>query len=103
MRLYCEICRQAIAEFDPKEISIPISNEMFKPLDEYRGAFVPFDGQPTYDLFLCPYCRFSPFGIGDQGQKHPARLMIGADLWFDIPVDEKTEPAKRGPGRPRKE
>ena len=93
--LICEICDEAIASFDPTDLSLPIHGAMFRPLAP--GYPMPWPGPAdllTWEAMRCPICMFRP--IVDE-----ARLLtpdgyheIGAEVPEPEPEPERLDALK---------
>ncbi len=55
--LLCEICRTPIAQFDPIEVSVPLTGAMFKPLYMDRECNPTWLPSIEQDDLVCPMCK----------------------------------------------
>ena len=93
-QLICEICDEAIASFDPADMSLPIHGGMFRP--KQPGYPMPWPDPAhllDWESMRCPYCRFRP--IVDE-----ARLLtplgyyeIGAEVVLP-PIELEPDPER---------
>jgi len=59
--LLCEICRTPLAQFDPVDLSVPLTGAMFKPLYLDRECPPTFHPSVTQEDIVCPMCLRRPF------------------------------------------
>ena len=105
-QLQCEICREIIGFFDPKDLAIPITGSMFKSKDPEHGLPDPFWTAVELDWreMRCPYCSNRPFVFDAEKQPNgPDRVLTPEGYWnvnvangkYD-PVDATTLPQDMG-------
>ena len=81
-QLKCEICQEIIAQFDPVEVTVPISGKMFKSADPAHNPADPFPGDPSWEWIKCPHCHNQPYIIDvEKEPKGPRWLMTPDGLW----------------------
>lgn len=66
--VFCEICREHIANADTDNLAVPMSGVMFKSSMADRGVALWSD-RLAWEHMSCPYCRKRPF-------HHRDRIMI---------------------------
>ena len=90
-RLICEICDEAIASFDPADLSLPLHGAMFRPLAP--GYPMPWPEPAdllTWEAMRCPICRYRP--IVDE-----ARLLTPDgyhEIGAEVPEPERLDALK---------
>lgn len=97
--LICEVCQQPVAMFDPENIKLPLSGDMFLSHAPDRGVPAPFHSSLGVFDFRCPWCQNLPFhaefNVPEDAdpEKFPARLKT-TEGYFDI-LERIKEPAPR--------
>jgi len=91
--LRCEICKQDIGTFDPKDLKAPLHAAMFKPVGP--GFPYPFRVDPRltmlgeWDNLRCPYCKYRPFLDKDALMTPAGRMKVGDRVPHHLSPAEK--------------
>ena len=64
MFLRCTKCEEIIASFDLKDLTLPLSGKMFKPIDSTYSK--PFPEDLLWPDFHCPFCNYNPLEVTEE-------------------------------------
>lgn len=64
--ILCDICKQPIAQVDPKKVHAPISGDQLHSPMPGNGVPSPFHDSLAWEFLKCPFCGFRPFLKDDE-------------------------------------